>query len=92
MQTQRIDLWTQRGKERVGQIYRVALKHTVLYVKQIIKGKVQCNTGSLAQCSVTTWTGGLGGSEGGDIRIPVAGSQVYRDQHNTVKQLFSNEK
>ena len=26
-QTLRTDLWTQRGKERVGQIERVALKH-----------------------------------------------------------------
>ena len=27
-QTQRMDLWTQQGKERVGQIERVALTYT----------------------------------------------------------------
>ena len=34
MQTQRADLWTQWGKERVGRIERIAWKHTLPYVIQ----------------------------------------------------------
>ena len=39
-------LWTQGGKERVGQIKRVALKHTLPHVKQIANEKLMDNTGS----------------------------------------------
>ena len=54
-QTQRTDLWTQLGKERVGGIERVALKKYVLpYVKQIANEKLPYNTGSPAWCSATT--------------------------------------
>ena len=38
MQTQRTDLWTWRGEERVGQVERVARKLMQKYVKQIASG------------------------------------------------------
>ena len=36
--TQRTDLWTWKGEERVGQVERVARKHMQKYVKQIANG------------------------------------------------------
>ena len=45
---------TQWGKERVGQIEKVALKYIHYHVKQIASGKLLYNTGKLMLCSVTT--------------------------------------
>ena len=48
---------------------RVALTYIHIYtlpcVKQIASGKLLCNTGSSAQCSVMTQKGGMGVWEGG---------------------------
>ena len=48
MQTYRTGLWIQRGKERVGRIEKVALKHTLPYVKYIASGTLLYNIWSLA--------------------------------------------
>ena len=42
----RTDLWTHGGKERVGRIGGVALKHTLPYVKQIASGNLLYDAGS----------------------------------------------
>ena len=53
----------QRGKERVGQMYRAALTRTPLYVRQATEGKLLCNRErSPALCD--NLDGGLGGSRG----------------------------
>ena len=76
MQTQKTDLWTQWGMERVGQIERVALK----YVKQIASGSFLYDTGSSNPVLYDKLEGQdrVRGErevqEGGDICIPMADS------------------
>ena len=56
-QTQKTDLWTQQGKERVGRTESSTEIHTLPYVKEIelANDKLLYNTAaSSAQCSVTT--------------------------------------
>ena len=45
-QTEKTDLWAQWGKEKVGQIERIAWKHTLPYVKQIASGNFLYDAGS----------------------------------------------
>ena len=54
MQTWRMNLWTEQGRERVGQTERVALKHTFSFVKYLANGKSLYRTGSSIWSSVTT--------------------------------------
>ena len=56
---QKTDLWTQHGKERVGQAERSAETHTLPRVKQTASAKLLWNTGSSAPRSVTAKRGGL---------------------------------
>ena len=51
---QKTDLWTQHGKERVGQAERSAETHTLPCVKQTASAKLLSSTGSSAQCPVMT--------------------------------------
>ena len=57
-QTQRTDLWTQRGKERVARIERVAWKHKQPYVKQRARGQFLYDSGNSTPVSVTMQRGG----------------------------------
>ena len=72
-QTWRTDLWTQCGKEKVGQTERSIAIYTPPCVKQTASGKLLPSTGSPALCSVTAFRGGMGRREaqvGGDTCIP----------------------
>ena len=55
-----MDLWTQQGKEKVGQRERVALKCIHHHVEQTASGKLPYNTGSLAGYSAMTEKGRMG--------------------------------
>ena len=65
------------GKERVGRIDRVALKHTLPHLRQIASGTLLYDSGSSAQYSdnLEGWDG-MGDErevqEGGDRCIPMA--------------------
>ena len=48
-ETWRTDLWTW-GEERVGQIWRVALKYASPYAESLARGKLLYSTGSTAWC------------------------------------------
>ena len=81
MQTQRRDLWTQRGKEREGQIGRVTLTHTHYHVlNKTASGNWLCDAGSSTRglCDNLQGRDGAGDGrevqEGGDICIPMAAS------------------
>jgi len=53
-------LWTWQGKEKLGRIEKVVLKHVLPHVKWIASGKLLYNTGSSRKYSLTTWRGGRG--------------------------------
>ena len=53
MQTWRMDLWTQQGKERVGPTESSTDTYTLSSVKHITSGKPLCNTGSPAHIHKT---------------------------------------
>ena len=55
----RTHLWTQRGKERAEQTEKV----DDFMCKIIASGKLLCNTGSPARCSVAAHRGGMGWEE-----------------------------
>ena len=80
MQTERTDLWTQLGKERVGPTERAAWKHKLPYVKQRARGNLLYDARSSNQVLCDSLEGGDGvggGTEvqgGGDICIPMADS------------------
>ena len=52
-------LWTQKVKERVGQIERVALTYILPRVKQIASGKLLCRHRKLSMvpCGNPEWVG-----------------------------------
>ena len=89
---QRTDLWTQRGKEKVGQIERVAFCCIHTAIRQIdSQWNLLCDTRGSTWCSVTTYKGGKGVQEGGDICVCGWFMLMYdRNQHNIVKQLSCN--
>ena len=98
-QTQRPDVWTQQGKERVGHIERVALKHIHSYVKQIASGTLLCNMGSLNCCSVTTQRGAMGLGVGQRFKregiyeyLQLNHIVVWQKPHKIVKHLSSKQK
>ena len=68
MQTERTDLWTQCGRERVGPIERVAWKYTLPREKQPASGNLLCDAGGATQCSVTTQRDGMGWEVGGILK------------------------
>ena len=97
-QTSRTDLWTQQGKERVGQTERAALTYIHYYVENRQQVGSRCITqgaqsGDLWQPRGVGWGGG---QEGGSRRR----GHMYtcgwftllhgRNQNNIVKQLSSN--
>ena len=59
-ETGRTDLQTQLEKERMGLIERVALKHTLPHIEQIVDGKLLIKAGSSTQYSATTQRDGMG--------------------------------
>ena len=77
MQMWRRDTWTRRGKERVGQIARVAVR-ILPCVKQIAGGKLLYSLVSSAQCSddLDEWDGGEAQEEE-DIFIGMADCSHY---------------
>ena len=62
---------------------RVALKHTLPYIKQIASGKLPYNTGSSTWCSVMTKEGGWEAQGRGDICIHIADSCCCRSEIHT---------
>ena len=68
---------------------RVALTCTPLCVRQATKGKILCHR-ELGPALCDNLDGWAERFKREGTRIPVADSQVYRDQHNIVKQLSSN--
>ena len=59
---QRMDLWTQQGKESTGRVESSSDVPTLPYVKQIASGKQLYSTENSACCSVTTrWVGWVKG-------------------------------
>ena len=82
-QMQRMDLWAQQGKERVGQIGRVAWKYTLACGKQIANGRLLHSTGSSAQDSVMTQRGGREAQEWGDTCILMTDSRNCMAETNT---------
>ena len=94
--------WGWGKKERVGQMERVAWKHTLMYIKQIASGNLLYDSGKSNWGSATTQTGGMVWEVGG--RLKREGKYVYlwlihvdiygRNKHNIIiiLQLKINKK
>ena len=88
-QTQRIDLWTWGGEERMRCMERVAWKLTSSYVKYTANGNLLCGSGNSNGLCITLE--GLAGEghgrevqKGGDILIPMVYSCQSLTENNKI--------
>ena len=85
--------WTQRGKERVGQLESSTNIYTLPSIKQTASGKLLHNTGSSTQCSVMMRGAGWGGGwqevqEGEDICILMIHVAVWQKPTQHCKPII----
>ena len=85
-------MWTRQGKERVGRINRVALKHKHYHIKELASGNLLYNKElNLVLCVNPEGWDEVGDERGSRGRVYVDTYGCFtlygRNQHNIIKQL-----